>query len=100
MLRKARETKLRLIQESNKRLLREYDYDTVQYMIKYVLKRWPKSKKVKRNSDMTIIELPNKDTLTFNFDEKEIYWDKDWALDSTLSMDTDLEGFEKWFAYN
>ncbi len=100
MLRKAKETKLKLIQESNKRLLKEYNKETVKSIIDYVIKKWPKSKIIKQ-TPITVIELPNEDKLNFDVGKKKIEWWTDGGeyIDSTTGIDISLKDFERWFDY-
>ena len=85
------------------KLLKEYDFDTVYEMVDYVLDTHKGSKVIEQNSGQVIVDLGGDPRLKantkidFNFMEKEITFDIDWALDKTKNIDISLEEFKKWF---
>ena len=108
MLRRAKQTKRQIIESLNKRLLKEYNFDTVKEMVDYVLDTHQGSKIVEQNSGQIIVDLMTDDPefkVDFNFVEKEITFDIDWdnqmkhwdTLDRTKNIDISLEEFKKWF---
>jgi len=103
MLRRAKQTKRQIIESLNKKLLKEYNFDTVKEMVDYVLDTHKGSKIIEQNSGQIIVDLGGDPRLKantkidFNFTEKEITFDIDWALDKTKNIDISLEEFKKWF---